>query len=330
MITSWNDETLPPDAQVYARLRMRHLTLLVALGELRNMRKVAAQLNLTQSAISKLVRETEDILGVQLFERGKRGMTPTPSGDVMIRGARLLLTDLTATREELAAVARGSSGLVRVGVLLVAEPALLPRALLRLQRENSEISVILREGDREVLLAALRNGQLDCVVGRLALHGGDEGIRSETLYEESVSVVGRFDHPLGEVGALDWSMLAGEEWILPPHDAPLRQILDARFIALGATLPRPRLQSTSFLTNKEMVTRTSMLCLMTRELAMHYEELRQLRVLDVSPELALPPVGFLTRDLPPAPALATFLEALRNEARELPLNPAQAQDGRDS
>lgn len=318
MITKWNDGRLTSDALVEGRLRVRHLSLLVALGEFGNMRKTAVRLNLTQSAISKLVRETEEILGVTLFERGKRGIAPTPSGQVMIRRAQLLLTDLAGAREELVALQGGASGLVRVGVLLVAEPILLPRALLRLKTESPAISVIVREGDREVLLAALRNGQLDCVIGRLGFDGADANLRSEVLYEEPVSIVARAGHPLAKLRSVTWAMLSEEEWILPPHGAPLRQILDARFISLGFTPPRSRIQSTSFLTNKTLVVSTSMICAMTFELARHYAEIGELEILDVSsPELTLPPVGFLMRDTPPAPALETFLKALRSEAQLL-------------
>jgi len=62
------------------RLRLRHLELLVALGEAGTMRAAADRLHLSQPAISKMLLETEDALGARLFERSRQGVHPTPAG----------------------------------------------------------------------------------------------------------------------------------------------------------------------------------------------------------------------------------------------------------
>ncbi|NNC09764.1 LysR family transcriptional regulator, partial [Corallococcus exiguus] len=62
---------------VRARLKTRQLLLLIALAEEGNIHRAAAALNMTQPAASKLLRELEAMLDVQLFERMPRGMRPT-------------------------------------------------------------------------------------------------------------------------------------------------------------------------------------------------------------------------------------------------------------
>ncbi len=305
------------ESAVHARLRIRHMISLTTLGECRNMRRAAERLNLTQSAVSKLLRETEEILGVVLFNRGKRGVDPTPAGEVMIRRARLLIADLASARDELAALERGASGVVRVGVLMVAEPILLPSVLLRLRQESPGISVVLRDGDREVLMARLRNGELDCVIGRLGSESGTDGLLGESLYVQPLSIVTNCDHPLAALTTVTWTMLAQEEWILPPPDVPLRQILDARFIDSGLQPPQGRIVSTSLFINKSLVEDTQMVSAMTYDLARHFQESSRMRILNVQPPLILPAVGMLARSMPPFPAFAKFQEVVRSEARKL-------------
>ncbi|HVL36255.1 MAG TPA: LysR family transcriptional regulator, partial [Burkholderiales bacterium] len=109
---------IPSSALLSRRLKLRQLLLLRALGETRNLRRSASALNLTQPAATRLLQELEAALGLQLFERSRRGMAPTPYGEAMIRHARAVLADLDGAREELAALAEGSQGRVVVGSLV--------------------------------------------------------------------------------------------------------------------------------------------------------------------------------------------------------------------
>ena len=62
---------------VRARLKSRHIPLLVALGDTGNLNRAAEGLGISQPAISKLLKELEDGLEVALFERPARGVVPT-------------------------------------------------------------------------------------------------------------------------------------------------------------------------------------------------------------------------------------------------------------
>ncbi|WP_163535730.1 LysR family transcriptional regulator, partial [Klebsiella pneumoniae] len=85
---------------VRARLKTRQLLLLIALAEEGNIHRAAAALNMTQPAASKLLRELEAMLDVQLFERMPRGMRPTRYGDALIRHARAVVGSLDQAQEE--------------------------------------------------------------------------------------------------------------------------------------------------------------------------------------------------------------------------------------
>jgi len=99
-----------PDAPTLLRLRTRQLLLLAQLGRERHLGRAAGALGVSQPAATKLLQQLEAAVGSMLFERGPRGMRPTPSGEVLIRYAQQLLTDFGAAREEMRALAAGDSG----------------------------------------------------------------------------------------------------------------------------------------------------------------------------------------------------------------------------
>src|SRR5262245_7792522 len=111
-------------------IRTRHIESVLAVAKAGSMQRAAREAHLTQPAISKLIVELEEVLGANLFERSKRGVALTECGQAFVGRARLLLNDLENARDEIAAIARGEVGVVRVGVLPVAEARLLASALL--------------------------------------------------------------------------------------------------------------------------------------------------------------------------------------------------------
>ena len=102
------------DEPAWLRLRTRQLLLVARLGDERHLGRAAAAMGISQPAATRLLQELEDTLGAPLFTRGARGMQPTPGGEVLLRYARQLLNDLGATRRELAALAAGLHGTLRV------------------------------------------------------------------------------------------------------------------------------------------------------------------------------------------------------------------------
>ncbi|WP_353622889.1 LysR family transcriptional regulator [Aliirhizobium terrae] len=94
-------------------LKSSQLLLLIGLGEAASLRKAASALNMTQPTATKLIQDLEAAVGVALFERSRRGMRPTSYGEVMIRHARLMRTEIIRTREELDSLAQGRPALSR-------------------------------------------------------------------------------------------------------------------------------------------------------------------------------------------------------------------------
>ncbi|HJS36938.1 MAG TPA: LysR substrate-binding domain-containing protein [Burkholderiales bacterium] len=306
-----------PDWYLRSRLKMRQVLLLVALDEQRNMHRAAASLRMTQPAATRLLGGLERMLGMKLFERGPRGLTPNAYGESLVRHARAMLATLDHAREEMNALAEGAAGRIALGALLVAAPVLVPLALARFKERHPNHTVLVREGSATALLPALRRGELDLVVGRVTSDVPGDGLEFEAFYREPMTVVARVGHPLARRRALKLRELVGEAWIFPAPEAPYRRRLDAAFQQAGVAPPRRLVESVSVAVNKMLVQKTDMLGVMPRDVAREYAVLGLLRILPVRLPPPSGPVGVITatgRPLPPGGA--ELIQALREAARQ--------------
>src|ERR1700710_1298701 len=111
---------------VRTRLKTRQLLLLAAMEKEGNVRRAADVLGMTQPAASRLLKELEDVLEVRLFDRTPHGMHPTLYGEVMIRHARIVLSNLSQAHDEISALREGLAGQGRIGAVGAAAPPVGP------------------------------------------------------------------------------------------------------------------------------------------------------------------------------------------------------------
>ena len=80
------------------RIKLRHLQCFLAVAEQRSIQRAAERLAVTQPAVSKTLRELEEMLGVQLFRRGRRGALPTADAEAFQRYASASLSALLSRK----------------------------------------------------------------------------------------------------------------------------------------------------------------------------------------------------------------------------------------
>jgi DNA-binding transcriptional LysR family regulator len=296
-------------------LKTRHLQVFLAVAKAGSMQRAAREVHLTQPAISKLIGELEEMLGAALFERSKRGVVPTECGRALINRAQLVLNDLESAKDEIAAIARGVIGCVRVGVLPVAEARLLSTTLLALRKTAPGLAVQVEDGTRDVMLNALRRGEIDCVIGRLDAGAGDRDLHIEKLIQLPVAIVVSPSHPLARKKRPAWADLLPYPWVLPQRGAPIRTAIDREFTDLGLSPPIPAIETTSFRLIQAVVSETDMIGVITYEASLTYMRTGELAVLPVKLSGRLPHIGAITRTPVGSNALGTFLAALRRECK---------------
>jgi DNA-binding transcriptional LysR family regulator len=304
------------DRVMRSNLKLRHLQLLIALDQFRHLGRAAEFLSQTQPAVSKTLAEIERLFGLELFVRSPRGTEPTPYGASVVRFARSVLADYQRTRDEIAAVQSGAAGRCSVGAMVVATPQLLAQAVLRMKARSAQTTVAVEEGDLMRLLPRLRVGELDLIAARLEPGYAAPDLETEALYEETMCVVARPDHPLAVRAAKpSWADLASQTWVLPPPWASSRIKLIELFFQQKQNPPVDLIETASFLMTLTFIRQRSTLGFVSRDVGLYLESEGLAVQLPIVVPIELPPVGLITmRGRLRTPAAEQMIDCLRQAA----------------
>jgi DNA-binding transcriptional LysR family regulator len=275
---------MPPAADLRplaTRLKWRQLTLVVALAERGSLRRAAAELAMTQPAATKLLRDLEDAVGHPLFVRHAWGMSATPYGATLVRYARGLIAELEEARHELASMASGTEGSLRVGGVTGAMPALLAPAIHRMQVVRPRVAIYVLVNTTEVLLEALRHGRLDVAVCPLPVDADTADLEIASLGNEPLVIVARTGHPLARARRVEAAALGTVPWIVQTPGAPLRRDTDAMLSAAGLRLPPGAVETVSIVATLALLQESDTVTAMPKGLADHYARFGMLAKLAV-------------------------------------------------
>ncbi len=299
------------------RTKSRQIALALSIGETRNLRQAAERLHMTQPGATRMLQDLERVLGVRLFDRTTKGMIPTAAGEVVLAHLRRAASDINAISHDLAVLQSGASGRVRIGVLGSMASLLLPRSISALKARAPYVTVEITEGTHDVLIAGLRSGALDAAVVRALTDLQASDLRFELLLTERFLVVTDARQRFG-AKPLDLAQLVDRPWILPPHGVPVRQRLDAAFMASAGRVPVDVIESASILVNQQLLDEGGRFAMMPEHVARHYQKLGLVSVIKVRlPEISgqLTLVALAYRET--MPAVSAFLEDVRAVAHKL-------------
>lgn len=294
-----------------SRLRFRHLQLLLALEKGGSLRAAAQALNFSQPALSKALAEVEAAFGLPLFTRTARGLTPTPQGRAALRGALLLLQELEHVQDE-ARAAGSAAAVVRIGAPPFVAHGHLPAVIARLAAATPRVHVELLEERVPLLVQALSEGRVDALVTSYpppSPDGSRGGLRYEKLFDTDYAVIAPPRHALAGVRRVDWPSLAAHDWILPPRTSMVRRLVDDTFVRSGAVPPLPVVESTSPVTNVQLVAAGIGLAVVPLATLRHAGHGLVVRV-PAAPAIGPGPVGLVVRAGPENPRVDLVRQAL--------------------
>lgn len=228
-----------------ARIKYRHLQSFLEVARQKSLVKAADALAVSQPAVSKTIRELEDILGVRLFDRNRKGTTVTRSGEIFHRHAGMSIASLQQGLDGVAQLREGVGGQVNVGVLPNAAAMIMPRAILACRAQGIGAAFRVMDGSNPDLLGQLKGGELDFVVGRLAEPAHMVGLSFEHLYSESLTFAVRNEHPLLEVENFELARILDFPVMLPIRGSIIRHAAESFLIANGVGLPGEYIETIS-------------------------------------------------------------------------------------
>jgi DNA-binding transcriptional LysR family regulator len=163
------------DTDQWLGVELRHLAALEAVARTGSFGRAARELGYTQSAVSQQIAQLERIVGQQLIHRpgGPRRVEPTEAGLLLLGHADAIVARLDAARADMAALAEGTAGTLRVGIYQSVGARLLPALVRRFRAQWPLVGVRVREESSAAdLLRLLEHGELDLTFADLPLPDG--------------------------------------------------------------------------------------------------------------------------------------------------------------
>lgn len=217
-------------------MKDHQLRALVKVAEIGSIRGAARALLLSQSALTKALRELETDVGAELLERGWRGITFTDSGQVLLKRARFALSSLEKAREEIGYLQRASCPRLSVATTPLLAMQVLPKVLRDFEKIEPNAELYLSEGLLTAVVPDLLQGRIDFAVALANAEELPEEIEFEPLQAIDALPAGRKDNSF--ISARKWAQLKNSRWVLNISSGSQGQMLlnwlERRGVALGS------------------------------------------------------------------------------------------------
>ncbi len=308
---------LPPLPHIERRITLGQLRALIAVDRAGSFAHAAKQTALSEPAIHRAARDLERLLGVALLTRQGRTVQPTPAAIRLLRFARLAHAELEAGFDDLAALLSEGAGRVTVGTMPLARGILLPQALARFARAYPMASVNVVEGPYIELLAALREGEIDLLVGAMRDTLPVPDVAQEPLFVDDPVIVGRAGHPLLDEPGFAFERLLDFPWVIAATGAPVRRRWEQMFDERGLEPPRLRIECGSVLVVRGLMLEDDWLTLMSHDQFLFEERAGLLREIEGAGTSLRRHIGLTVRDdWRPTRLQRAFLDTFRTVCAE--------------
>jgi DNA-binding transcriptional LysR family regulator len=176
----------------------------------------ARQLSLTQSAVSMLVQQLEEEVGLRLFDRSRNSVTLTESGQQLLPLARRMLDDLRQMEEGASDLRTLRSGLLRVVAPQLLACTWMAGVLAQFDTKFPDVGLRVLDGTADDIVPAVRRGDAEIGFGPERPTGED--VTRTFLMNMPMRLACAASHPLANRTAVSWSDLRGERWVIYSSD----------------------------------------------------------------------------------------------------------------
>jgi DNA-binding transcriptional LysR family regulator len=198
---------------MHSRL-LRHF---LAVAEKRNVTAAADALNISQPALTRSIRQLENIIGVSLFDRLPSGVILTRQGEILARRAKLMDLEYRHALAEISMLEQGLTGVLRIGAGPVWITTILPPVIAAFYKQFPKVKTRMTTGVIDTLVPDLLGGEIDIICSTLDFSAQPE-IVTEPLITIRHAVVARASHPLAGCGTATAEQLSKFPWIVLAND----------------------------------------------------------------------------------------------------------------
>ncbi len=299
------------------RIKFRHIQCFVEIARERSLKLAADKLNLTQPAISKTLKELEEIIGATLMTRNRAGIVLTKQGKVFLHFAQISLASL---QQGLDGVEKegGARATLKVGALPSVATSFMPPLVKEFSEMAPNVMLQIMDGPHSYLIERLKMGELDLVIGRLGRPTAMEGVSFTQLYSERVDIVVRAGHPL--LKAPDIKRIVDWPVIYPPEGAAIRPLVERFLIANGVGEIPKKIETVSGAFGRVYTRRTDAVWIISAGVVQNEIADGHLVRLPIDSDITKGPVGLMNRpDSQPSPEEQVFRLAVQTVIEQLEL-----------
>ncbi|HPD91237.1 MAG: LysR family transcriptional regulator [Rhodobacter sp.] len=294
------------------------LTALIAVRDAENFTLAAQRLGLSQPTVHRAVTQLESEAGRPLFHRAGKRMQPARAAQALADAARLCFRELEQAAAELAELSGREAGRIVIGAMPLSRSIVLPRVIAEFRRLRPTMPVAVLDGPYDDLLAGLRRGEIDLLIGALRDPAPVADVVQQALFTDDLVLVARPGHPLVGHAVPDLAALARHPWVLPPEGTPSRAHFE-RFMAPLPAGARPAIiESSSPILMRELLGMTDHIGCISRLQAGAEIALGALKPLAVRLPGSMRPIGItLRQDWLPTAAQDQVVAILRQVGQGL-------------
>ncbi|MDB5774957.1 MAG: Transcriptional regulator, LysR family [Herbaspirillum sp.] len=239
-----------------SRIKFRHLQCFLTVARQRSLQKASEILSITQPAVSKTIKELEEILQVRLFDRDRKGTVLTRQGETFYEHAEAIMNALQQATNSMAQVRAYSDTMIQIGAAPSLTPYFLPEVLLEFRRRAANVQVSLRTSTTAHLMRQLLEREFDMVLCRHTDPEEMSGLSFEYLYVDPLVIVVRPGHPLLQTSKIDFADTRRFTALLPIKGSINRHAADSFAIKQGIGLPTDFIENISMSFGRNYIVRS--------------------------------------------------------------------------
>ena len=309
--------TIDSDNHIGRRIKLRDLQIMLSVAQFGSMAKAAAHLSTTQPTVSQAIADLEDAVGARLFDRSTQGVVPTVFGEILLKRGTEAFDALKQGMRDIEFHATSGAGDVWVGCREVQLIGFLPAVIQRLAQQHPKIIVHATDVTVSENIHRLQDRKLDLILGGSAPLKRDDDLHSETLFEESFTVVTGEKNPWARRRKVALVDLMDEGWLYGEPGNATQARISETILAKTGRLPRVAMYTTSMNLRLALLASGNYISCIPSSVYRYGAEVKPIKALPVDMDLKLPVAIYTLKNRTLSPAVKLFIETAREVAKSM-------------
>jgi DNA-binding transcriptional LysR family regulator len=192
--------------------------------EMRSFSKAGEAIFVTQSAMSHLIKNLEDEIGVKLINRSGKKVIPTPAGWLFYNQSKKILEAYKTLGNDINKLIKEIKGPINLGASTTVAKYLLPQVLYDFSKRYPEVQINLTVSNTEAIINELQQGNID--LGIVEGNIKNKGIALEEIADDEIVLIASDENPLAKKGHITQQDFLFQPFIMPQAGSGLREFIE--------------------------------------------------------------------------------------------------------